>query len=1101
MHRLTMRLKLFLALFLVTGACIMAVLWLDWTAFSSLLGPDQLPAGSTMIRHMSAIALYGLLLAGCIAWPLSIWLARPVNNLLKAIQHPAQAQDPRTLATNSKDPFNRLSHEVVRLMEMVHLLTGSRSFFNQVLAALPDPVMTASVKPDSLTAGGTPQWRLSLATPAAMQILGCEKSDFLGRAPERFLGPMENQAFPTATDWQALLELGVITDRTTTLRTLSGAPMPARLSLSLVRDQHDAPFMLICAFRPINANQNNSESQTGLSADRFQHLAEQAPMGLFQTDIQGQLQFANHRWCVLTATPNDTTITDAWYDFIHPDDRIIVKEDWLQACNNAEPFQTEFRLNRDHDDTLWVICRIVPMHDPSGEVVGHAGTFKDITDRRIIEEDLRQSQRRLSRAQRIAHLGCWQWDIETDHFKCSDETLEILHIPTEQFNNQWAALLNKLPEEQAAQLIERRDQLRFSTENEPDTGLVMELTLTSDTDRADTTLMILGEAIRASDTDRVIRLGGTIQDISEQRRMEEQLKIATRVFDHALTEAADQLRVTRNVLKNAQEGVCISNAQGITTSVNPAFVRITGYEANLVIDKTNPLFPAVQDHENQFLPEVASALDKDLHWNGEVWSRRHSGEAYPVYLSINAIHNNQDTLTHYITIFQDLTSQKRHEAALHQKTYHDALTDLPNRDLFKDRLQQALQRAARHNNKVALLFFDLDQFRKINESLGHPTGDIVLKKLATRIKSVLPSNAILCRLGGDEFAIIVDSVASVRDVLPLTRLLQTTFAQPCEIGENELHITISTGITLAPDDGTDVEELIRNAGLAVSRAKEAGRNNYQFYTNTMGQKASKRLTLENDMRKALETKSFVLHYQPKLDLKNGRIIGMESLVRWIKHDDTMVSPVDFIPVAEETGLILPLSQWILKEACQRTQQWVSSGHPDLRVAVNISAHQFQQNDFIDQVRQTLDETGLSPLNLELEITESLMMEDMDQAIITLSAINQMGIHISIDDFGTGYSSLNYLKRLPIHTLKIDQSFVRELTQDSNDAAIVSAIISLAHNLKLTVIAEGVETDNQLCFLEENSCDEIQGYYLSKPLSEKAFSFLLESADAHQDITC
>lgn len=433
---------------------------------------------------------------------------------------------------------------------------------------------------------------------------------------------------------------------------------------------------------------------------------------------------------------------------------------------------------------------------------------------------------------------------------------------------------------------------------------------------------------------------------------------------------------------------------------------------------------------------------------------------------------------------------KLRTAELNHLAYHDALTDLPNRILFEDRLTQALSQVHRNRQTLGMLFLSLDRFKKVNDTLGHALGYKLLKEVAERLSNCVVEGDTVARFEGDEFALLLTHVNGTEDVIEIAVAVNEALNLPFTLDGNELFITTSIGISLCPDDGTDASTLMKNAGAAIYRAKQQGGGNYQFYTADMNAKALKRLELENSLRRALERKEFEVYYQPQVDINTGQVAGMEALVRWRHPELGIISPAEFIPLAEDTGLIVPIGEWVLRTACAQIKSWQDEGVARLRVAVNLSARQFQQQNLADMVIEILNETSLDPQHLELELTESSIMENAESAVETLRQFKNKGVRISIDDFGTGYSSLGYLKRLPIDILKIDRSFVRDVNTDSDDGALVMAIITLAHNLRLKVIAEGVETEEQLRFLHLLRCDEWQGFLFSKPLPAAAFKELL-----------
>lgn len=436
-------------------------------------------------------------------------------------------------------------------------------------------------------------------------------------------------------------------------------------------------------------------------------------------------------------------------------------------------------------------------------------------------------------------------------------------------------------------------------------------------------------------------------------------------------------------------------------------------------------------------------------------------------------------------------SLQQSEERLQYLAHHDELTGLPNRTLFLDRLQQAMAHSGRDKNKVIVMFLDLDRFKVINDTLGHEVGDELLLAVAERLTNCVRGEDTVARFGGDEFVVLLTKVKYDQDADVVAKKIIKEIQQSFMLDERELFVTTSIGVSVHPNDGHDAFALIKNADIAMYRAKDQGRNNYQFYASNMNDRATEILNLENGLRRALARDEFILHYQPKIDLKSGKMTGMEALIRWCNPSLGLVPPGQFIPLLEETGLIQAVGEWALHTACLQNKTWQDAGFEPLRVAVNLSARQFRDVDLAAKIFKVLGDTGLDTKWLELEITESLLMENKDVVVDTLRALDQHGVSIALDDFGTGYSSLHYLKRFPIHIVKIDQSFIRDIIVNPDDALITGAIIKMAHTLNMRVVAEGVETKQQLSFLLENRCDECQGYYISKPVSVEAFTKLLE----------
>jgi len=448
----------------------------------------------------------------------------------------------------------------------------------------------------------------------------------------------------------------------------------------------------------------------------------------------------------------------------------------------------------------------------------------------------------------------------------------------------------------------------------------------------------------------------------------------------------------------------------------------------------------------------------------------------------------QTDITKEILALEEVEKQKN---ILHHQAHHDALTGLPNKILFMDRLEQAIKKAKRSFNKIAVLFIDLDNFKKINDSMGHDTGDEVLVQVATRLQNCIRKSDTLARLGGDEFIIIIDEIKDKDLAIHLAQKLVLAMSEPLHVKGQDTYITNSVGVSIFPEDGYDANTLLKNADAAMYKAKDDGKNSYQFYKEEMTEKAFERLLMENSLRQALENEEFVVHYQPQIDTKTEELVGMEALVRWNHPSMGLVPPSKFIPLAEETGLIVQLDRWVMKTAMNQISKWNSQNAENKFVSLNLSMKQLDQKDFLEFVKKSLHETKCLPSFLELEITESQIMKDAKKCIHILEKVKELGILISIDDFGTGYSSLSYLKKFPISKIKIDQSFVRDLPTDEDDVALVKAIISIAKNLNLSTIAEGVETNEQREFMLKHGCDKIQGYFYSKPIPADEMEKLLE----------
>ncbi len=547
----------------------------------------------------------------------------------------------------------------------------------------------------------------------------------------------------------------------------------------------------------------------------------------------------------------------------------------------------------------------------------------------------------------------------------------------------------------------------------------------------------------------------------------------------ARKDAETQYALAAKFFMGSSEGFVITDAEQRVIQVNPAFTTITGYtEADILGQKPSVLSSG--RHGPEFYTTMWQDIEQHGHWQGEVWNQRSNGDTYPEWLSISRVQNAQGETTHYIAIFSDISRRREQEARIRHLAYYDPLTGLANRTLLRDRVQHDLSMARRHKTPLSLLFIDLDHFKHVNDSLGHHAGDQLLKQVAQRIADLVREQDTVSRLGGDEFVAVLPDT-SATGATHLAKQLLERLATPYPVDGQELTVTPSIGIALFPDDGADFDTLYRCADTAMYRAKQDGRNRYAFFRQEMQALSIRRLQLENALRRAVERRELSLHYQPQAALSDGHLVGVEALLRWHHPEWGAVSPAEFIPIAEASGLILPIGEWVLRQACAQAKQWQNEGLQDLVVAVNLSAVQFRQPGLTEMVAGILRDTGLAPDGLELELTESTTTHDPEAAIATMDALRELGVRLSVDDFGTGYSSLNHLKRFRVHKLKIDQSFVRGVKDSPEDASIVETIIQMAHSLGLITIAEGVETPFQQAFLRERGCDEMQGYLLARPL--------------------
>lgn len=533
-------------------------------------------------------------------------------------------------------------------------------------------------------------------------------------------------------------------------------------------------------------------------------------------------------------------------------------------------------------------------------------------------------------------------------------------------------------------------------------------------------------------------------------------------------------------MESVQDGMCLLNDHGCIVSINPAGCKMLGREVHDLVD---------QPWEAMFMPPgVLEAPPEDDSKPHERLLRHKDGEGISVELTRTAIVEHGHVLGG-ILVFRDLTERKQAEETIRRMAYEDPLTSFPNRVLFRDRLNHALANARRNERVLAVLSLDIDQFKHINDTLGHEVGDMLIAEVAQRLKGFVRESDTISRTGVDEFSLVLTEVSDTHGAVTVAKRIIDSFALPFGLAGRDLFVTASMGIGLYPADGDDATTLQKNADAAMYRAKEQ-RNTFQLYAAAMNSSSLMRLSLENSLRTALERGEFFLHYQPQVGLDTGRIVGAEALIRWQSPEHGLVSPANFIPMAEENGLIVPITEWVLKEACLQARTWLEMGFDGFRMSVNLSGRHLKDQSLVTAVTRALVESGLAATSLILELTESVLLKKSESTIKMLQYLSFMGVQFSIDDFGTEYSSLSYLRAFPINSLKIDRSFVQNLPQNRDDAAIVAAIVALAHSLNLNVVAEGVETEEQWRFLAEKRCDEIQGYYFSRPLSCDHFTDLL-----------
>ena len=583
-----------------------------------------------------------------------------------------------------------------------------------------------------------------------------------------------------------------------------------------------------------------------------------------------------------------------------------------------------------------------------------------------------------------------------------------------------------------------------------------------------------GKTVKIDEHGRPLLVAGTVADITQRK----------------LAEVEQQL--TAIVFSGVNNGICITDAERRILMVNEAFLSLTGFDKEELLGQTPDIIRSGQ-HATSFFQALYESLNTHGHWQGEIINRRKNGQLSSDWVSISTVKDQSGQLTHYVAVYYDLSESRKAAERIEYLSNFDLLTDLPNRALFSDRLGQALLTAQRYSRQTAVLLLDLERFNWINDSFGPSVGDFLLRQVADRLKTQVRDGDTVGRRSGSEFGFVMANLGNEQDVIALAQRMLEAIAGPFEIDGQLILLSARIGISVAPRDGTLADELQKTASLALSRAKQVDDGRYHFYSPEMDARASRRRSLENALRNAINNDELSVHYQPQVSLETGRVIGMEALLRWQSATLGPVSPAEFIPLAEETGLILPIGEWVLKAACKQVSIWQSSGQGNtLRLAVNLSAKQFHQQNLLDMVTQTLRETGLSAATLELEVTESAFIDNIEQAVSLCRQLKKLGIRLSLDDFGTGYSSLSSISRFPFDKIKIDQSFVRDIIANPVNAAIANSAIAMAHSMNLATVAEGVETEAQARFLRGLQCDAIQGYLFSRPVPAPEFEQLLRS---------
>ncbi|HEY3326774.1 MAG TPA: EAL domain-containing protein [Novimethylophilus sp.] len=794
------------------------------------------------------------------------------------------------------------------------------------------------------------------------------------------------------------------------------------------------------------------------SEERWSFALDGSGDGVWDWNTQtNQMFYSSGYWNILGFAPGETDASVEDFDArMHPEDKPGVLDSTVQLFRGELPdFCREYRLRCKDGSYKWVLSRgKVVSRSADGQPVRVIGTIEDITVRKSAEANLQ--------------LAAQVFQRSSEAIIVTDRDNAILSV-----NPAFTGVTGYTPDE----VIGRNPRIFSSGRHDRAFYQKMWGSLLTTghwhgevwNRRKNGDIFPEWLSITAvhDDSGQVSHHIAIFSDIGEIKRAQTDLQLAAQVFE------------------SSSEAITITDHDNRILSVNRAFTEVTGYTPDEVTGRNPRMFSSGR-HDRAFYQKMWNSLLTTGHWRGEIWNRRKNGDIYPEWLSITAVRDDSGQVSHYIGMFSDISEIKRTEERIHQLANYDALTGLPNRDLFQERIGVAISSAQRNRSPLALLSLDLDRIKQINESFGHAAGDQLLKVVAERLREIVPAQSAGTHHGGDVFHILLPGL-DMEGAGHMAQSIINDLSQPYLLDGNEVMATPSIGISVFPNDGTETDVLIQNAEAAMFRAKGSGRRGYQFFAPEMNARSLQRMTLENSLRRALEQEEFLVYYLPQADLKSGQVVGAEALLRWQHPEMGMVSSQVFIEMAEESGVIVPLGEWMMRNVCRQIQAWQQAGVRAMPISINISFRQFRQ---FRQIEDILRESGINPFLLEIELTESTIMHDVEETAQVIHRIKQHGIRVAVDNFGVGYSTLAYLKRFHIDKLKIDQSFIRELVDSADDSAIVRAIISMAHSLRLEVVAKSVETQKQLDFLKALNCDQIQGYLFSEALPPEDFATLL-----------
>ena len=813
------------------------------------------------------------------------------------------------------------------------------------------------------------------------------------------------------------------------------------------------------------------------TAQELELVVRHAPAGMARVHVGGaEIVWANAKLAGWLGCSVESMAGQDFRSLVPADDRAEVEQQLGRLLDGRQDYFQALR-----HCTHAVTGKVTPVLCTTSRVaasgvrgpVALVCVLQDLSEMVSARNALTRSETMLRMALEGSGSGVWEWDAVQQKLNLSSGMSALLHYRGQDLSHDFDFYTRLHPDD--------ADAVRSEIQQTLEQGSILALTARLLCfDGLYRWFRARGQAHRDVDG-RLLRISGLLTDQTASREAEERRRLAAAVVENTI------------------EGVVVTDARSRILSVNPSFTRLLGFSEAEMLGQTPRMFKSGR-HDKEFYDAMWASMHATGHWQGEIWNRRKNGEIFPERMSLSAVKDAAGAVTHYVCMFTDISAEKAREQQLEFLAHRDALTGLPNRSHFALMLGDAVERAKAEQRGLAVMLLNIDRFKDVNDSYGHSVGDEVLKHIAFQVQGALRYGDIIGRLAGDELCVVAQHLGSEKEAVEVAERLMAAAAKAWITPDGlPVVVSVSVGICMYPDHALTTEDLMQGAHAAVYGAKNRGSNAWCFFHEYMTQAARERLALEARLRRALELGHMRLFYQPQVDLHTGRLTGAEALLRWHDPEEGLISPARFIPVAESSGVIGPLGLWVLGEACRQGQAWREAGLPELTIAVNVSLHQFLLTDIAGETAQVLETSGFPAHLLELEITESALAEKPEEALAVLSRLRDLGLRLAIDDFGTGYSSLAHLKRFPLDLLKIDRGFIHDIPNSGDDMAISSSVIALGHAMGLKVLAEGVETQEQLSFLQDKGCDFFQGYFCSRPLPAEDFARLLEKAGAGQPL--